>query len=314
MPVFDIIGDVHGQHRMLVALLDQLGYEEKGGAYAHDEADRTAIFVGDLIDRGEHQRETVDLVRAMAETGSARVVMGNHEFNALSWATHSDASDDGWARPHAEDKRRQHAAYLEAVGEGSDRHQEDLAWFRTLPLWLDEPGVPRVVHACWHEPAMEVIAQALGGRPMDDDFIRQANNPDTDLHQAVEDVLKGPEVPLGGETFTLEGISRSEVRITWWDLADPVLHKVAVVPWGVDVGTLPATDLSDRVAPYRYPSDAPPVYFGHYWCRGEPTYLAPNAVCLDYSAAKGHSLVACTVDPAKPGLGEFTVEIGPEGP
>ena len=41
-----------------------------------------------------------------------------------------------------------------------------------------------------------------------------------------------------------------------------------------------------------YQSDAPPVFFGHYWNRGEPSPEAPNAVCLDYSAGRGEHLVA----------------------
>jgi hypothetical protein len=40
-----------------------------------------------LIDRGPKQLATVDLVRRMVEAGSARGVMGNHEFNAIAWAT-----------------------------------------------------------------------------------------------------------------------------------------------------------------------------------------------------------------------------------
>ena len=44
---------------------------------------RVAIFVGDLIDRGPEQLGTLKLVRDMVEMGNARVVMGNHEFNAI---------------------------------------------------------------------------------------------------------------------------------------------------------------------------------------------------------------------------------------
>ena len=42
-----------------------------------------------------------------------------------------------------------------------------------------------------------------------------------------------------------------------------------------------------------YPIDAPPVFFGHYWLEDDyPKIQSHNAVCLDYSVAKGGSLVA----------------------
>ena len=47
----------------------------------------------------------------------------------------------------------------------------------------------------------------------------------------------------------------------------------------------------------QYAEDAPPVFIGHYWLGGEPTPLAHNIVCLDYSVAKdGGSLVAYRFD------------------
>ncbi len=76
---FDVIGDVHGQCDKLVALLEYLGYSRTLGVYRHPS--RTAIFVGNLIDRGPKQVETVELVRAMVDAGSARCIMGNHEFD-----------------------------------------------------------------------------------------------------------------------------------------------------------------------------------------------------------------------------------------
>jgi hypothetical protein len=47
---FDVIGDVHGQHDKLVALLSHLSYRETDGTWRHPL--RSVIFVGNLIDRG----------------------------------------------------------------------------------------------------------------------------------------------------------------------------------------------------------------------------------------------------------------------
>lgn len=87
---YDPIGDIHGQADKLHALLRTLGYREENGVYRH--AERQAIFLGDFIDRGPRQRESVRIARAMVEAGTARAVMGNHEFNALAWVTPDPAS------------------------------------------------------------------------------------------------------------------------------------------------------------------------------------------------------------------------------
>jgi hypothetical protein len=82
---FDLIGDVHGQYDKLVALLEHLGYAVLIDTWWHP--DRTAIFVGDLIDRGPKQVETIDLVEKMVSASKTRCILGNHEFNAIAWLT-----------------------------------------------------------------------------------------------------------------------------------------------------------------------------------------------------------------------------------
>ncbi len=68
---FDIIGDVHGCCDELEQLLLQLGYERSdGGPWAHP-AGRKAIFVGDLVDRGPRIVDTLTLVMAMSQAGTA---------------------------------------------------------------------------------------------------------------------------------------------------------------------------------------------------------------------------------------------------
>jgi hypothetical protein len=156
---FDVIGDVHGEYDKLVELLSHLGYSESDGAWAHPS--RTAIFVGDLIDRGPKQLETVHLVRAMVESGGAQCILGNHEFNAIAWVT-PDPEDSGkFLRDHHKPgNREQHQAFLDVV-EGTRKQRDITDWFKTLPLWLDLPGL-RIVHACWHEESMDVLRPVLG--------------------------------------------------------------------------------------------------------------------------------------------------------
>jgi hypothetical protein len=84
---YDIIGDVHGCATQLEALLHALGYRPAGESGEYRHPDRQAVFVGDLIDRGDHQLRVLEIVKAMVDAGSAQIVMGNHEFNALAYHT-----------------------------------------------------------------------------------------------------------------------------------------------------------------------------------------------------------------------------------
>jgi len=88
---FDIIGDAHGCADELEELLALLGYVPTatvgafGGAapvYAHPEG-RTAVFLGDLVDRGPRILDTVRLVHAMVDAESALCVPGNHDMKLV---------------------------------------------------------------------------------------------------------------------------------------------------------------------------------------------------------------------------------------
>lgn len=64
----DVVGDVHGEYDALVRLLTKMGYARRDGAWRHPE--RQAVFVGDLIDRGDEQAKVVTLVREMHDAAS----------------------------------------------------------------------------------------------------------------------------------------------------------------------------------------------------------------------------------------------------
>ncbi|MET7357943.1 polynucleotide kinase-phosphatase [Streptomyces sp. NPDC005562] len=71
---FDVIGDIHGCAAELETLLGKLGYVDG----AHPEG-RTAVFVGDLVDRGPDTPGVLRRVMAMVAAGTALCVPGNHE-------------------------------------------------------------------------------------------------------------------------------------------------------------------------------------------------------------------------------------------
>jgi protein phosphatase len=77
---FDVIGDVHGCYPELVKLLGGLGYQVAAdGTTAWHPDGRTAIFVGDLVDRGPDTPGVLRLVMGMTADGSGLSVAGNHE-------------------------------------------------------------------------------------------------------------------------------------------------------------------------------------------------------------------------------------------
>lgn len=75
---FDFIGDVHGCLPELRELLGKLGYALHGDG-ATPPPGRTAIFVGDLVDRGPDSPGTLRLVMNMVKSGAALCVPGNHD-------------------------------------------------------------------------------------------------------------------------------------------------------------------------------------------------------------------------------------------
>ncbi|HEX3922910.1 MAG TPA: polynucleotide kinase-phosphatase [Streptosporangiaceae bacterium] len=77
---FDIIGDVHGCYTEMIALLRKLGYAvDADGASARHPEGRTAVFAGDLVDRGPATPAVLRLVMGMTAAGSGLSVCGNHE-------------------------------------------------------------------------------------------------------------------------------------------------------------------------------------------------------------------------------------------
>jgi Calcineurin-like phosphoesterase len=286
---FDVIGDVHGQFDKLVALLGHLGYREAGGTWCHPS--RSVIFVGDLIDRGPKQLATVDLVRRMVEAGSARCVMGNHEFNAIAWATPDPEHPGKFLRDHHKrGNRKQHAAFLEEV-EGTDRQKEITDWFKTLPLWLDLGGL-RVVHACWHWASMDLLQPLMGqNQTLTDELILMGSRNDHWAYKAIETICKGPEVELPeGFSFTdKEGKVRTEVRVRWWQDDLSTYRSAAIGPPG-EMEMIPDAPMPKEWVAHPYVG--PPVLFGHYWFTGKPEVISARFACLDYSAARDGPLVA----------------------
>ncbi|GAA0792378.1 metallophosphoesterase [Marinobacterium sediminicola] len=287
---YDLVGDIHGHASALEPLLRAMGYQPKGKGYTHPE--RTLVMVGDLIDRGPEQARVLEIVRAMVDSGDALVVMGNHEFNAICYATLNESG--GYVRPHIYKNTYQHRAFLKAFPFGSRRHEEAIAFYKQLPLWLELEAL-QVVHACWHLPSMKSLLPWLDdkNRIRDERFYQHYALKDEPLYSAVECVLKGPEVdlPAGAEFTDKDGIVRREARINWWQLHKGESASLAVRPELHDEHDLSVQYEQARVFEYRGETL---TFFGHYWQRDfDPEGVrGQRAFCLDYSVAKQGQLVA----------------------
>ena len=303
---YDIIGDIHGHARALEALLETLGYRIEDGIYRHPS--RTAIFLGDFIDRGPHQRGVLRMVRPMIETGAALAVMGNHELNAIAYAT--PRSGGGFLREHNAKNYQQHKAFLDAYEYTEDYH-EVIDWFCHLPLWLDL-GELRIVHACWDKQAIAQIMRLhdRNGR-LNNGLLYACCTAGNWEYKAVDTLLKGKEIPLPeGASFTdKDGIIRHHIRVRWWDNSATSYRDAYLGPESM-LTQIPDDDIrGDHMVEYSH-QDVP-VFIGHYWLNGTPEPLARNIACLDYSVAKpGGKLVAYRWDGEKELLAEKYVSVG----
>jgi hypothetical protein len=158
-------------------------------------------------------------------------------------------------RRRVDSNRRSFHPTLEQIHAAPERWRRVEAFLRTRPLWLETGGV-RFVHAAFDAEECASLPSDLG----DSATVRRTRS-DHRVRDAIEFVLKGPEEDVREAFVDPNGITRRRRRIAWWD---------------------------------RYPADAPPVFFGHYWFHGLPRVLGPggNAVCLDYSCGRGGPLMA----------------------
>lgn len=275
---YDVIGDVHGQAERLQALLRKLGYREHAGVWRHP--DRTAIFVGDLIDRGPQQIETVTLVRAMVEAGSALAVMGNHEFNALGYHTEDPDRPGTFLRAHSDKNNREHRAFLDATDGKPALRRSILEWFMTLPVWLELPEL-RVVHACWNPDAMAVLAPQLSpGQRLNHELLVRVHHRGTPEYRAAEVVLKGIEVSLPeGQSFYMGGRQRNEVRTRWWN-AKAVTYRDSALVASEDRDALPLEAVPAWARP-GYAGERP-LFIGHFQLNGEPLLDSMRVACVDW--------------------------------
>lgn len=82
----DVVGDVHGLFEQMITLLNKLGYMQvdtrEGSVPIHPDG-RRLLFLGDMVDRGEHSIDTLDYIRRAVEVCGHYAIRGNHEEKLL---------------------------------------------------------------------------------------------------------------------------------------------------------------------------------------------------------------------------------------
>ncbi len=294
---FDIIGDTHGCAKSLQTLLEKLDYHKVNGVYRHK--NRSVIFLGDLIDRGPRIRETLHIARDMHEHGSARIVMGNHEYNAISYCTRAHpGSSKKYLREHNHRNNRIIQETLEQFSHYGHEWNNFLEWFMSLPIFIEERDF-RVVHACWDAALIARFRETHPEGVIDEDFLHASAVRRSFAGRVMDRLLRGTDLPLpnGMSMTSRDGYVRSFFRTKFWadnpETYDDIVFQPDQLPEQLRHRTI-----SDEERKYllSYGADQPPVFIGHYWLSGTPAPVKHNVGCLDYSAVKAGKLVAYRMD------------------
>lgn len=298
---YDLIGDIHGCAVTLERLLQQLDYRKVRGVYQH--ASRRVVFLGDVIDRGPRIREALLLVHSMVERGSAEIVLGNHELNALLYFTKAKDTSE-YLRSHTPSNTQQLEKTLEQFSNYPKEWDELLAWFERQPLFLefanvDEEPVFRAVHACWDAALIAEYRAKRGSAFFDKEFLHACVVPGSLEYRVRQRLTLGVDMPLpeGVRVISSDGYERFKFRTKFWAQNAQTYGDLLFQPDPIPA-YIAESMISDehRQLMINYAASEPPLFVGHYWLKGHPEALTANIACLDYSAVKYGKLVSYRMD------------------
>lgn len=300
---YDLIGDVHGCGDSLELLLQLLGYCTRGGVYGYRDQrkPRQVIFLGDILDRGPKIRESILLVRDMVERGSAQIVMGNHEYNALAYSTKKPGSDTRYLLDHTPNLNRLIQETLDQFANHPRDWKDTLNWFYDWPVFLEFKHF-RVVHACWDQHLIDQFLQRCPDATIDKDFLVESADYRNPAGRFMSRTTRGASLMLP-DNLTItgsDGYSRRAFRVKFWVEEPQTYGDVQFQPDRLDelLAERLLSDEEKNSIPF-YDQNQRPLFIGHYWQSGKPGPLANNIACLDYSAVKNGRLMAYRMDDEK---------------
>lgn len=274
---YDIIGDVHGFATLLKKLLAAMGYSKTDGAWKHPH--RTAIFVGDLINHGPEIRETLQIVRAMTDEGSAKVILGNHEYSAILY--HIKDSNGMFLSRHIARNRNILQSTLSAFKGYKEEWPDYLKWFRTWPFFIDL-GKIRIAHAYWNDKEMQYLSEFIPPGKLKKSFLRSIHEEQHPAAAIIYKTLKGLEFQCPPDLILKcsKGVSRKVFRMNWWE--SPEKKSFRQLSFG-NKFILPEYTVPSEITPSfePYGPENPIVIMGHYCLSQGATILQSNVCCVD---------------------------------
>jgi hypothetical protein len=294
---YDLIGDIHGCSETLRILLDRLGYRLERGVYRHPQ--RRVIFLGDIVDRGPHIRETYEIVRAMVEAGEAEIVIGNHEYNYLCYRTENPDKPGTFLREHTPRHQRIVQETLDQFANYQNDERDMLSWIMDMPLFIEKDDL-RVVHACWHSTLIKRLQTQVPSCPrITKEFLYKSAVPNSFEFLVMDRLTRGTHLRLPNNEVMVskDGFRRHFFRTKFWSREPQFMGDVVFQPDPLPEH-IARTELTpaDHIDLQHYGPEERALFIGHYWCEGEPKPVADNIACLDYSAVKYGKLVAYRFD------------------
>lgn len=286
--MYDIIGDIHGHFEQLKELLVKLGYSKSERFYKHSE--RKAIFIGDLVNRGPDSRKTVKLVRRMVENNSAFFVLGNHDYNLVTYFT--KISPGRFLVRHNNQSRSAFAATLKSYEGRKEKLMDDLEWLKRQPLYLNLENL-RVVHACWDKKLIKFLKRNYPEHLKNEDFLQKSATPGSKENRVIEILLSGKNIEPDKRirVYNSSDKALTEVQLKWWlNPAGRTLKEVAFGAYRFRGNRLLTAD--EAMLFSEYPLHKKPLFMGHYCLRGYTGILQDNLCCVDFCCYRTGRLAA----------------------
>lgn len=292
----DFVGDIHANSRKLLILLEKLGYINTEIGWKHPD-NRQLVVLGDFINVGSDNRQTLEILYKMWMNKSAYIILGNHEY-FLAWYffKHGSSAFTSPKSPLLPD----YETLLVEFSKNIDELCVYAEWLMCLPLYIKNVKF-RAVHACWSEENIEQLAKYKNLNELFLSFNGEKPKKEKKLKRAINETVEGKKLSL----YINGKIEKPvKLRVKWWQniynkpLTQSILTNKPV--------KYPDVTVTPEIFPdfKSYEETERPIFFGHYWFQSLPYLLRNNACCLDFGAAKGGYLSAYRWD------GEMQLDAG----